>query len=169
MTTESERLARAAAAGKRAGASPLEKEVRITGVTKMWVLGTYLFEIAIAVWLGRHGAPWVMVWGWWAIIAFSAFLLLTFGPLARKVKRRSMLLAREQVHRVRKLDANDPVGLGLGHLFDADPGLDRMSVEAGVSFTLAAVNAVLDQTERDIPQPSWLGYTVDNSGKATKK
>lgn len=168
MTADEERLRKAAAAGKRA-ASPYEKQAKTSGAWKMWSVGVYAFEVAIALWLGRNGAPWWMTWGWWVLIAISALIVVVFTPLANKVKRRHMLLAREQVHRVRQLDASDPVGLGLGHLFDADPGLDRLSAEAGVRFALAAVNGVLDEVDRSTPEPSLFGQTIGDDGKARKK
>jgi hypothetical protein len=169
MSIDEERLSKATAAGKRASSSPYEKQAKSSAGTSIWRLGTFVFQVVVAVWLARHGAPWWMVWGWWAMLAVSWALALVFGPFASKLKRRKMLLAREQVHRVRQLDAADPVGLGLGHLFDADPGLDRLSVEAGVRFALARVNAVLDEVDAATPEPSLFGYTIDSDGKATKK
>lgn len=166
MTNEQERLKRAAAAGKRAGTSPYERQAKASGAWKWWMVGFYTFYIGVAVWLGEHGAPWWMTVGFWVTISISVITSTVFYPLANKVKRRKMLLAREQVHRVRKLDADDPVGLGLGHLFDADPMLDHLSVEAGVRFALSAVNAVLDEVEKSTPEPTWLGYTIDDNGKA---
>lgn len=167
MSTE-ERLSKAAAAGKRAS-SPYEKQAKSGGAYKVWLVGMYAFKVAVALWLGRHGAPWWMVWGWWALIVIGALLVLVLHPYANKVKRRKMLLAREQVHRVRQLDAADPVALGLGHLFDADPGLDRLSAEAGIRFALARVNAVLDEVEASTPEPTFFGYTIDDDGQAKKK
>lgn len=168
MSTE-ERLSKAAAAGKRVSASPYEKQAKTSGLTKVWVMGVYVFYAAVALWLGRHGAPWWMTWGYWALLVFSALTSLVFTPFGNKLKRRRMLLAREQVHRVRQLDASDPVALGLGHLFDADPGLDRLSVEAGVRFTLARVNTVLDEVDAATPEPTLFGHTIGDDGKATKK
>jgi hypothetical protein len=167
VSTE-ERLSKAAAAGKRAS-SPYEKQAKTGGMWKVWTAGVYVFEVAIALWLGRHGAPWWMTWGWWALIVVSGLLVLVFTPATNKFKRRKMLLAREQVHQVRQLDASDPVALGLGHLFDADPGLDRLSVEAGVRFTLARVNTVMDEVDASTPAPTLFGATFDDDGKATKK
>jgi hypothetical protein len=169
MTSTEERLSKATAAGKRAGASPYEKQARSGGAWKVWTAGVWVFEVAIALWLGGHGAPWWMTWGWWALIAISGLMLLAFRPLAAKLNRRKMLLAREQVHQVRQLDASDPAALGLGHLFDADPGLDPVAVEAGVRFALARVNAVLDDVEASTPEPTLWGYTIGDDGKATKK
>lgn len=167
-TTSSERLRKAADAGKRATASPYEQQAKTSGMTKLWTATVYAFEIAIALWLGRHGAPWWMVWGWWLLIVVSGLMVLVFTPLTNKVKRRKMLLAREQVHRVRQLDAADPVSLGLGHLFDADPGLDRLSAEAGVRFALARVNAVLDEVEKTTPEPSLWGHQIKDDGTTVK-
>lgn len=163
-----ERLRKAAEAGKRATSSPYEKQAKTGGLTKLTTVGVIVFEVVIAVWLSGHGAPWWMAWGWWALVTVSGLMALVFTPLANKVKRRHMLLAREQVHRVRRLDASDPVALGLGHLFDADPGLDRLSAEAGVRFALARVNAVLDEVEAATPKPSMWGQTINDDGTATK-
>lgn len=168
MSTE-ERLNKATAAGKRASASPYEKQAKTGGMWKVWTAGVYVFDVAIALWLGRHGAPWWMTWGFWALIVVTALTVLAFRPFATKLKRRKMLLAREQVHRVRQLDAADPVSLGLGHLFDADPGLDRLSAEAGIRFALARVNAVLDEVDAATPEPTFWGYKLGDDGKATKK
>jgi hypothetical protein len=164
-----ERLSKATAAGKRAGPSPYEKQAKTNGMWKVWTAGVYVFYVAVALWLGRHDAPWWMVWGFWFLIAFIALTRLVFGSFADKAKRRKMLLAREQVHRVRQLDASDPVALGLGHLFDADPGLDRLSVEAGVRFTLARVNTVMDEVDAATPEPTLFGQTIGDDGKARKK
>lgn len=166
MSTE-ERLSKASAAGKRA-ASPYEKQDKSSGIYKVYMVGAYAFEAAIALWLGRHGAPWWMTWGWWALIAWSVSMTVVFLPVANKLKRRKMLLALEQVHQVRLLDASDPVGLGLGHLFDADPDLDHVSAEAGVRFALARVNSVMDEVDKSTPEPSLWGYTIGDDGKATK-
>jgi hypothetical protein len=167
VSSTEERLSKATAAGKRA-ASPYEKQAKTAGMTKVWVAAVYVFEVAVALWLGDHDAPWWMVWGYWALIAFVVAANLVFRPLGNKVKRRHMLLAREQVHQVRQLDASDPVGLGLGHLFDADPDLDHVSAEAGVRFALARVNSVLDEVDKSTPEPSLWGYTIGDDGKATK-
>ena len=153
MNANEERLAKASAAGKRA-VSPYEKQAKTSGMWKVYSAAVYAFEVAIALWLGRHGAPWWMTWGWWLLIVASGLIALVFTPFANKLKRRKMLLAREQVHRVRQLDASNPVALGLGHLFDADPGLDRLSAEAGVRFALSCVNAVLDEVEHSTPEPT---------------
>jgi len=169
MASTEERLGKATAAGKRAGASPYEKQAKTRGMSKVWTAAIFAFKVAIALWLGRHGAPWWMTWGWWALIAISELLMLVFTPLVTKLKRRKMLLAREQVHQVRQLDASDPVALGLGHLFDADPDLDWVAVEAGVRFALARVNAVLDEVDASTPEPSLWGYKIGDDGKATKK
>jgi hypothetical protein len=163
-----ERLRKAAEAGKRASASPYEKQAKTSGMVKAWTVAVYVFQVAIALWLGRHDAPWWMTWGWWALLTVSALFALVFTPLGAKVKRRHMLLAREQVHRVRQLDAADPVALGLGHLFDADPNLDHVSAEAGVRFALARVNSVLDEVEASTPKPSLWGYVINDDGTNTK-
>jgi hypothetical protein len=163
-----ERLKRAAQAGKKATASPYEKQAKASGMTKVWTATIYVFETYIALWLGRNDAPWWVVWGFWALLCIGILTTLFLAPLAGKIKRRQMLLAREQVHRVRQLDPADPVTLGLGHLFDADPGLDRLSAEAGMRFTLARVNAVLDEVEAATPKPSMWGHVVNDDGTTTK-
>lgn len=168
MNADQERLSKATAAGKRAAASPYEKQAKTSASTKLWIGASYALEGAVAVWIVRHGAPWWMTWGFWAQLVVTGLLVVVFTPLANRVKRRKMLLAREQVHRVRQLDASNPVALGLGHLFDADPGLDRLSAEAGVRFALAAVHGVLDEVEASTPEPSLWGYTVGDDGKARK-
>lgn len=165
---DQERLKKATAAGRRPTTSPYESEARLAPVAKLWVAISYVFEVVIAVWLGRHDAPWPMVWGWWALICVSLLTVLVFSPMARKIKRRKMLMAREQVHRVRQLDASDPVALGLGHLFDADPELDHLSVEAGVRFALARVNTVIDEVDAATPEPSFLGHTIGDDGKVSR-
>jgi hypothetical protein len=106
--------------------------------------------------------------GWWAMVVSGAFLLLVFGPLARKAKRRSMLMAREQVHQVRKLAQKDPASLGLGLLLDADPTLDHLSAEAGVRFALATVESTLDGVKADTPAAKWFGIEFDDEGKVKK-
>lgn len=164
-----ERLNKATAAGKRASASPYNKDAKTSGMWKVWTLAVYVFYVAVALWLSRHGAPWWMTWGYWSLILVTALTVLAFRPFANKLKRRKMLLAREQVHQVRQLDASDPVGLGLGLLFDADPGLDRLSAEAGIRFALARVHAVLDEVEAATPEPTFWGHTIGDDGKATKR
>jgi hypothetical protein len=101
MTPAEERLSKATAAGKRAAASPYEKQAKASGKYKIYVASIYVFEGAVAVWIGRHGAPWWMTWGFWAQLVISALTVAAFTPFANKLKRRKMLLAREQVHRVR--------------------------------------------------------------------
>lgn len=168
MSSTEERLSKASAAGKRAS-SPYDKQAKSSSAYKVWVAAIWVFEVVIAVWLGRHGAPWWMTWTWWALVVINVLFVLVFTPFGNKIKRRKMLLAREQVHQVRQLDAADPIALGLGHLFDADPGLDRLSAEAGIRFALARVNAVLDEVDAATPEPSLFGYTIGDDGTAKKK
>jgi hypothetical protein len=163
MSSTEERLSRASAAGKRASASPMERDQKFSGFTRLYWLAGY-GVIAYAA---------VRVHGWlslalWVYVVVSVSMNLFFWKVVRKLRHRKMLLAREQVHRVRQLDASNPVALGLGHLFDADPGLDRLSAEAGVRFALARVNAVLDEVDATTPEPSLWGYTIGDDGKATK-
>lgn len=169
MTTDSERFAKASAAGKRAGGSPYEKRAKVSTGTKVWVSAVYVFDVAVALWLGRHGAPWWMTVGFWALITVGALMSMIFRPLMNKYHRRYMLMAREQVHRVRGIDPNDPVGLGLGHLFNADPGLDRLSAESGARFALSAVNTMLDEVEAETPIPTFLGQEIDPDKKAKRR
>lgn len=162
MSTE-ERLSKAAEAGRRATASPMERDAKTSPMTRLYWLAC----------LGVIGYAAHVTHGWlslalWFYVVTNVLVALVFGKFAGKLKRRKMLLAREQVHRVRQLDASDPVGLGLGHLFDADPNLDRVSAEAGVRFALARVNAVLDEAEKATPEPTLFGYSVGDDGKATK-
>lgn len=168
---ESERLARAAAAGKLAAASvsPYEEQAKASGASKVWTLSIYIFETAVAVWLGQHGAPWWMTLGFWAVIVVGAVTTVALLPLANKIRRRKWLLAREQVHQVRKLASLTPVQIGLGLLFDADPLLDKDSVEVGSRFAMSAVIGALDEVEARTPEPTWLGVTIGDDGKATKR
>lgn len=168
---ESERLAKAAAAGRlaAAAASPYEKQAKTSGTYKLWYLAVFIFDVSIIVWLARHGAPWWMTWCFAGVVAVGALSTLAFYPLANRIKRRKMLLAREQVHQVRKLASMTPVQMGLGLLFDADPLLDKDSVEVGSRFAMSAVIGALDEVQARTPEPSWLGYTIDDDGKATKR
>jgi hypothetical protein len=163
VSTE-ERLGKAAAAGKRASASPIERDDKMGPLMRLYWLAGY----AVVGYAAHRAESWLSL-ALWVYFATAMGMNLFFWGFAKKLRQRKMLLAREQVHRVRQLDASDPVALGLGHLFDADPTLDRIAVEAGVRFTLARVNGVLDEVKSSIPEPSIWGYTFDDNGKATKK
>lgn len=163
MSSTEERLSKAAAAGKRASASPYEKQAKTSGFTRLYLLA----ECTVTAFAALRTDGWLSL-ALWVLFAANLTLNLAFWPLVNKVKRRTLLLAREQVHRVRQLDASEPVALGLGHLFDADPGLDRLSAEAGVRFALARVNAVLDEVEAATPKPTLFGQTLNDDGTSTK-
>jgi hypothetical protein len=150
------RLRAAAQAGKRASVKPgpMEQAAR-RGFGNLMIM---LAEIGVLAVAASHAHGWL----WWALLALLSFNVLEavlWGP-AQKIKYREMLLAREQVHQVRKLDADNPAGLGLGLLFDADPGLDHLSVEAGVRFALARVNAVIDEVDAATPDKVF-GQPID--------
>lgn len=168
MSTNQERLAKAAAAGRRAGSSPYKREQRMGAGSKIWVAGVYAFDIAVGVWLNQHHAPWWMQAGFWIINGTAAFILVVFGPVTRKIKRRSTLMAKEQVFRVRQLDAADPVALNLGLLFDADASLDHFSAQAGAQFALSHVHAVLDEVEAETPPAKFWGTTMNDDGTVKK-
>jgi hypothetical protein len=158
-----ERLRKAAEAGKRASASPYERQAKTSGFTRLFLLAE---NTAIAFAAVRTEG--LLSAALWLLFTANLTLNLAFWPLANKIRRRRMLLAREQVHQVRQLDASNPVALGLGHLFDADPGLDRLSAEAGVRFALARVGAVLDEVEKSTPKPSLWGFVINDDGTSTK-
>lgn len=159
-----ERLRKAAEAGKRASASPYEKQAKTSGFTRLYLLA----ECTVTAFAAVRTDGWLSA-ALWLLFAANLTMNLVFWPLANKIKRRQQLLAKEQVHQVRQLDAADPVALGLGHLFDADPNLDHVSAEAGVRFALARVNAVLDEVEASTPKPSLWGYVINDDGTNTKK
>lgn len=164
MNVNEERLSRAAAAGKRATAGPVARDQKVSLWTRLAGLAGYVLIGYAAV----RAEGWLS-WALWVYLAYTSLWALLFERFFGKLRRRKMLLAREQVHRVRQLDASDPAGLGVGYLFDADPDLDRLAVEAGIRFALARVNAVLDEVETAIPEPTLWGYTISDDGKATKK
>lgn len=164
MSSTEERLSRASAAGKRASASPYERDERLSGLTRLYLLAGY----GVVAYAATRADGWLSL-ALWVYVVIAVARNLLFWKVVKQFRRRKMLLAREQVHRVRKLDASDPVGLGLGHLFDADPNLDPISAEAGVRFALARVNAVLDEVDASTPEPTLWGYPIDDDGKATKK
>lgn len=158
------RLRAAAEAGKRASAkpSPMEQAAR-RGIGHFLVI---LAEVTIIGVAATRADGWLS-WALWALFGFNLLGAALWGP-TQKLKRRKMLLAREQVHQVRKLDADDPAGLGLGLLFDADPGLDHLSVEAGIRFALARVNAVIDEVDAATPNKMF-GQPIDEFGKKGKR
>jgi len=165
--TDNERLRAAAEAGRRAttaGPGPMEKDAKISVTSRLIWLGIYGVTLYAAI-TQLHG------WLAWAIGAHAVVNLALYVFLhnsMQKIKRRKMLLAREQVHRVRALDADDPVGLGLGHLFDADPDLDRLSVEAGVRFALNRVHSVIDEVDAETPSTLW-GQPIDSDARKAKR
>jgi len=160
---DAERLSKAAEAGKRATTSPMERDQKMSGTSRLLWLAGY----AVIGYAATRVDGWLS-WALWAYTGSGLLVNLFFWKLANKIKRRKMLLAREQVHRVRQLDAENPVAFGLGHLFDADPGLDHLSAEAGVRFALARVNAVLDEVEAQTPKPSMWGFQINDDGTTTK-
>jgi hypothetical protein len=158
-----DRLRAATEAGRRTSASPYEKQAKTSGFTRLYLLA----ECTVTAFAALRTDGWLSL-ALWVLFTANLTLNLAFWPLANKVKRRKLLLAREQVHRVRQLDASNPAAFGLGLLFDADPGLDHLSAEAGVRFALARVHAALDDAEAATPEPTLWGYTVADDGTATK-
>jgi hypothetical protein len=158
------RLRAAAEAGKRASAklSPMEQDAKRGFGTLMIILA----EVGLLAMAATRTGGWLS-WALWALCALNALGAAFWGP-GQRIKRRKMLLAREQVHQVRKLDADNPAGLGLGLLFDADPGLDHLSVEAGIRFALARVNAVIDEVDATTPDKVF-GQPIDEFGKKGKR
>lgn len=163
MSTE-ERLRKAAEAGKRATASPMERSEKTSGAWRLY----WLAGLSVVGYAAYQAEGWLS-WALWAYCLSSLFMTLVFHKLANRLRNRQMLLAREQVHRIRQLDATNPVAFGLGHLFDADPGLDKVSAEAGTRFALARVNAVLDEVEASTPKPRMWGFVINDDGTTTKE
>ena len=165
--TDNDRLRAAAEAGRRAttaGPGPMEKDAKISATTRFVWLGIYGATLYAAITQLHGWLAWVV--GAHAVASLTLHLFLYSSM--QKIKRRKMLLAREQVHRVRALNANNPVSLGLGHLFDADPDLDRLSVEAGVRFALARVHAVMDEADAETPSTLW-GQPIDGDARKAKR
>lgn len=159
-----DRLRKAAEAGKRATASPYQRHEKTSASVHAYWLASY----ALIAYAATQTDGWLS-WALWTHFTLSLFTFVVLRKFAEKIRRRKMLLAREQVWRVRQLDADNPVGLGLGHLFDADPDLDRTSTEAGVRFALTRVETVLDEVETETPKPTLWGHTFNDDGTVANK
>jgi hypothetical protein len=112
---------------------------------------------------------------WWgralacAFIALDLILAVFVRPAIDRGKIRRAFLAREQVHRVRRLNPDeDPSGFGIGNLCDAlavasDDGklttAERDCALAGATFAIERVRQALDGADDDLKVPDWGGKT----------
>lgn len=159
-----DRLNKAAEAGRRATTSPYRRDEKTSASVHLYWLASYIL-IGFAA---ARVDGWLS-WALWIHLALSVSTVLVFRKFAARIRRRKNLLAREQVYQVRQLDATNPVAFGLGHLFDVDPGLDKVSAEAGTRFAIARVNAVFDEVEAATPKPTLWGHTLNDDDTVTKK